>query len=106
MKQVFYVTSTKGFVLDFPLIQHKQQNNSINQFYSKKKKNKACYPRMINGALHTTLSMTLGKKKKNKTKLGQNEKNYAEQNTALIQESLKPARIFKTQNFCTEKNMT
>lgn len=50
--------------------------------------------------------MTLGKKKKNKTKLGQNEKNYAEQNTALIQESLKPARIFKTQNFCTEKNMT
>lgn len=32
MKQEFYMTSTKGFVLDFLLIQHKQKNNSINQF--------------------------------------------------------------------------
>lgn len=32
MKQEFYMTSTKGFVLDFFLIQHKQKNNSINQF--------------------------------------------------------------------------
>lgn len=62
---------------------------------------------MINGALHTTLSMTLGGKKKTKqTKLGQHEENYAQQNTVLIQESLKPARIFKIQNFCKEKNMT
>lgn len=32
MKQEFYMTSTKGFVPDFLLIQHKQKNNSINQF--------------------------------------------------------------------------
>lgn len=65
MKQEFYMTSTKGFVLGFLLIQHKQKNNSINQFKQLlKQKNKNCYPRMINGALNTMLSMTLGVKKK------------------------------------------
>lgn len=32
MKQESYMTSAKGFVLDFLLIQHKQKNNSTNQF--------------------------------------------------------------------------
>lgn len=32
MKQEFNMTSTKGFVFDFLLIQHKLKNNSINQF--------------------------------------------------------------------------
>lgn len=64
MKQEFYMTSTKGFVLDFLLIQHKQKNNLINQFKQLlKQKNKNCYPRMINGALNIMLSMTLGVKK-------------------------------------------
>lgn len=58
------MTSTKGFVLDFLLIQHKQKNNSINQFKQVlKQKNKNCYLRMINVALNTMLSMTLGVKK-------------------------------------------
>lgn len=60
------MTSTKGFVLDFLLIQHKQKNNSINQIKQVlKQKIKNCFPRMINGAWNTMLSKTLGEEKKN-----------------------------------------
>lgn len=65
MKQEFYMTSTEGYVLDFLLIQHKQKNNSINQFkrvLQQKIKTVSLECRMINGALNTMLSMTLGKK--------------------------------------------